>query len=239
SAYRLVWLPYHLMLTEEQAGICLDYVNRGGILVSEPCLGFRAPNTWVRTGNIPACRMDRVFGAREIHRTKEKQERLISFPDWSLSEVRFRRYTVELEVLDGNPVGVFGNSNMPFAVEKIHGKGRTLLLGGFVGLSSPGAMKKFLITLLEKEGLAVSNVFLVFDENNELLKENNYNVRWRRHITSDGRALLFIFNYDTKPRTLRWACPPIGACTDIITQTKIVDGALTLNPKQTMCIVLH
>lgn len=239
SAYRLVWLPYHLMLTEEQARICLDYVNSGGILVSEPCLGFRAPNTWVRTGNIPAYGMDQIFGAREIYRTIEKQERLISFPDWSLSEVRFRRYTVELEVIDGNPVGVFSNSNMPFAVEKIHDKGRTLLLGGFVGLSSPGAMKKFLPTLLEKEGLVISNIFLVFDENDELLKESNYNVRWRRHITSDGRELLFIFNYDTKPRVLRWASPVIGTYIDIITQTKIVDGALTLNPKQTMCIVLN
>jgi hypothetical protein len=227
------------MLTEEQAKICLDYVNSGGILVSEPCLGFRAPNTWVRTGNIPAYRMDQIFGAKEIYRTIEKQERLISFPDWSLSEVRFRRYTVELEVIDGNPVGIFSNSNMPFAVEKIHDKGRTLLLGGFVGLSSPGAMKKYLITLLEKEGLVLSNVFLVFDENNELIEEYNHNVRWRRHITSDGRELLFIFNYDTKPRVLRWASPPIGTCTDIITQAKIVDGALTLNPKQTMCIVLN
>ena len=87
--------------------------------------------------------------------------------------------------------------------------------------------------------MVISNIFLVFDENDELLKESNYNVRWRRHITSDGRELLFIFNYDTKPRVLRWASPVIGTYIDIITQTKIVDGALTLNPKQTMCIVLN
>lgn len=129
--YPLVYLPYPIHLKEATARKLADYVEKGGILVSEGLPAYFGERGRVGTRQ-PNYGLDRLFGARESY---------VEFtPDLldSLSlEVQGKRvsgryFLQEYEPAGGKVVGRYSNGQ-PAALEHSVGKGRTLLVGTFPG----------------------------------------------------------------------------------------------------------
>lgn len=62
--YPFIYLPSPLVISREEAEVLKGYVDAGGTLISENCLGFREENTWVRAHSFPYGLGD-VFGIDE------------------------------------------------------------------------------------------------------------------------------------------------------------------------------
>lgn len=64
NLYPFVYLSAPFIINEKDAGILKKYVEAGGILITENCLGFRDDNTWMRSASFPYG-LDEIFGITE------------------------------------------------------------------------------------------------------------------------------------------------------------------------------
>lgn len=138
--YRVLYLPYPIMLTAEHARRIADWVGAGGTLISEGCPGYFGDRGWVGTRQ-PNHGLDEVFGAVE--------ESVLFTPDL-LTElelevagdrIRGGVFRQSYRVTDGTACGWYDDGSVA-AVDHRHGSGRTRLVGTFPGaghLRSPGA----------------------------------------------------------------------------------------------------
>jgi beta-galactosidase len=129
--YKLIYLPYPVMLKKETVAKLRAFVEQGGTLVSEGLPGYFGDHGHVGTVQ-PNYGLDEVFGARESH---------VEFmPDIS-DELKFqlkgatiygRYFRQEYELRGGTQVGNFSDGTIA-AVENKFGQGRVLLMGSFPG----------------------------------------------------------------------------------------------------------
>lgn len=129
--YKIIYLPYPVMLTDETAGKLRNYVEKGGTLVSEGLPGYFGNHG--HAGTIqPGYGLDELFGARESH---------VEFmPDLSNNlqlqvkntKIYGRYFRQEYRLHGGTAAGQYENGTIA-AVEHQFGQGRTLLMGSFPG----------------------------------------------------------------------------------------------------------
>lgn len=130
--YRIVYLPYPVMLKKDTVAKLRAYVDGGGTLISEglPAYfgdGGRAGATQPNYG------LDQLFGAKEsyVEFTPDLLEKLSL--EVNGHQIHGRYFLQEFEATGGgNAVGHYQNGHIA-AVEHQHGKGRTLLIGTFPG----------------------------------------------------------------------------------------------------------
>lgn len=125
--YDCLYFPYPIMLTSAQARIIADWVEKGGKLISEGCIGYFGDRGKVGTTQ-PHNGLDKVFGV--------KQDEVEFMPDIG-DRIRLH--------MDGNPIagggflqsytlqggkrrGQYDDGRMA-VVEHSYGKGQTLLVG--------------------------------------------------------------------------------------------------------------
>lgn len=129
--YRLIYLPFPLMLTADTAKKLRSYVEKGGTLICEGLPGYFGDHGHV--GEVqPNLALDEVFGARQSY---------VEFvPDIEGDlklEVRgttvFGGYFRQNYALHGGRVAGTYEDGTIAAVEHTFGQGRTLLMGSFPG----------------------------------------------------------------------------------------------------------
>jgi beta-galactosidase len=127
--YKLVIVPYPILLPERLAGMLEQYVRQGGHLFVEARPGWNDERGYAQP-IIPGFQWHKLLGVRERSITPRGE-----FPlRWG--NVTFAGATFEerFEVLDqsARPLAFFDDGS-PAAYERKHGKGSAILLGAFAG----------------------------------------------------------------------------------------------------------
>ena len=131
AKYKIVYLPYPLMLKHATVERLKKYVEDGGTLVSEGLPAYFGDQG--RAGPAqPNYGLDRVFGAREryVEFTPDLLDNLML--EVQGRTIYGRYFLQEYEVDGGQAAGRYPNGHVA-AVENRVGKGRTLLIGSFPG----------------------------------------------------------------------------------------------------------
>jgi beta-galactosidase len=136
AAYRLVVLPYPLMMPAAAAAELREYVRGGGALVAEARAGWNDERGHA-ADTIPGLGLAEVMGAREIDvQTVDKGKAALvaeeGLPGLAKGDVLPGRwYEESLEPAPGARVVARFASGAPAAVASTFGKGKTLMLGSY------------------------------------------------------------------------------------------------------------
>jgi len=127
--YKLVIVPYPLMLTSEEAKALKEYVSDGGHLFVEARPGWVDERGHAQP-KIPGFGWDEMLGVREKQVIPEKACDV----KWGAAQFKATRFEeqFELENKTARPVAFLTNG-MPIAWENRHNKGSAIVLGSFAG----------------------------------------------------------------------------------------------------------
>jgi beta-galactosidase len=131
SEYKIVYLPYPLMLSKKTVAKLGAYVEQGGTLISEGLPAYFGDHG--RAGEKqPNYDLDELFGAREryVEFTPDLLEKLLLTVNGH--RINGRYFLQEYEPAGGRTVGHYLNGHAA-AIENQRGRGRTLLVGTFPG----------------------------------------------------------------------------------------------------------
>lgn len=195
AQYKLVILPYPLMLPENSAAHIKQYVQEGGALVAEARLGWNNERGFA-SERIPGMGLWEVMGCRETDiQTGDKGRTMLR---WSGSGIpgmkvgdqlpaRWYEETLEPMSAEAKVVAQFANGS-PAAILSKYGKGKTLMLGSYVSAAyqtTPSAeTARFYAGLLEWAAVEPR------------VEANDVEVRF---LESGAETLLFAFNHARKP----------------------------------------
>jgi beta-galactosidase len=129
--YKIVYLPYPVMLKKETVTRLRQYVERGGTLISEGLPAYFGDHG--RAGERqPNYGLDELLGAREsyVEFTPDLLDNLIL--EVNGHRIYGRYFLQEYELAGGRAAGHYANGHVA-AVENRRGAGRTLLIGTFPG----------------------------------------------------------------------------------------------------------
>ncbi len=192
--YKILFVPYAVMLSKDVAEGIKRYVQNGGTAVADARLAWNDERGF-SSEVIPGFDLSQVFGAREkIIRPVERPEILVE-PDSGLPGLEEREkvlgeaFEEDLEPLaNARVLARFANGE-PAIVEHSYGKGKTMLAGSFLALAyqrhHEAATKRFLLALARSAGVT-SEV--------EVSGTGTTEVEIRR-LVSDRGQILFAFNH--------------------------------------------
>jgi beta-galactosidase len=153
--YKIVYLPYPVMLQSDTARELREYVEQGGTLVSEGLPAYFGDHGRVAQVQ-PNYGLDQLFGASEsyVEFTPDLLDKLSL--EVQGHNIYGRYFLQEYAAKGGKPAGHYANGHVA-AVENHAGSGRTLLVGTFPGGGyylhhSPDA-KAFFAGLLKMAGV--------------------------------------------------------------------------------------
>jgi beta-galactosidase len=185
--YKLVILPYPVMLPEAAAAPLKEYVRDGGALVAEARMGW-SNESGQASDRIPGMGLWEVMGCRET--AVQTGERGRTTIEWLANGDRIpaRWYEETLEPVSEHAkvVAKFADGRAA-AVESAFGKGRTLTIGSYVSAayeSTPSReTERFYAGLLDWAGVELP--VTVSDGKIEV-----------RMLKSGAHQLLFVFNHE-------------------------------------------
>jgi beta-galactosidase len=211
--YRVVYLPYPVMLKTESAKKLIEYVREGGTLISEGLPGYFGDHGKVGTVQ-PNSGLDELFGAKESY-----VEFTPDILDGLTLKVRgaeiYGRYFLQAYVPSGGTVaGTYGDGRVA-AVEHSFEKGRTLLIGTFPGagyfLHHSAAQKAFFAGLLDWARVAPQ------------LHSDAPGTQARLHHTGAGGSYLYVVNPERASRRIEVTLPTAySAAEDVWGGKKVV-----------------
>jgi beta-galactosidase len=189
--YKMIYLPYPLMLPEASVAELRAYVQAGGRLVAEARPGWN--NEHGKASEIvPGLGLHELFGAREaaIETAAQGKTRVVFEPKLT---VPARWFKETLEPLGDAKVTARYEDGAAAAVESRFGKGATLLVGSYVSAAyqttpTPEAVEWF-GRLLAWAGITPP-----------MAAEGNVEARW---LETGEERLLFVFNHEAAPATAR------------------------------------
>ena len=198
KAYKVLFLPYAVMISQQVAEGIKRYVEQGGTAVAGARLAWNNARGFA-SDVIPGFGLAEVFGAREkIIRPVEVARLLVtaspSLPGMKSGEaVRGDSFEEELEPLEGAKVLARFANGQPAMVEKSVGKGKAILAGTFLALSyereHDPSTGRLLRSLAQAAGVK-AEVTVSGEGTNEVEV---------RRLVSSGEQLVFIFNHAQKP----------------------------------------
>jgi beta-galactosidase len=230
NQYKLVFLPYPLMIPENSAVVLKEYVKNGGTLVSEARLGWNNERG-VAADRIPGLGLSEVMGCRESSvQTGEKGRtsirwtggQLAGFSPGSVLPARWYEETLEPLVEQAQVVAEFENGGAA-AIASTYGRGKTLMLGSFVSgayqtTPTPEA-ERFFAGLLQWAGVEFP------------VEVSGAKVEVQT-LSSGNETLLFVFNHEKQPGDSVIALNLAGRVHDLITgrttQAKAEGGKLRI-----------
>jgi len=164
SRYKLIYVPFPLMIPEKSARQLAEFVRAGGALVAEARLGWNNEHGGA-SEIIPGLGLHQVMGCREaaVQTVAGLRTELL----WDSAELAGlkpgeklpgRLYEEVLEPLSGQArVVARWADGSPAAVASSFGQGKTLMLGSYLGVAFEGqkdpALQRFFTGLLEWAGL--------------------------------------------------------------------------------------
>lgn len=158
--YKLVYLPYPVMLKQTTAERLKEYVRGGGTLICEGLPGYFGDRGHVGTVQ-PNFGLDTLFGAREKYVEFDPDLSDQMTFEVNGSKIYGRYFRQDYDLQGGKAAGQYSNGNTA-AVENSFGQGRTLLIGSFPAagyyLHHGAATKELFASFLKTAGLTPSVV---------------------------------------------------------------------------------
>jgi len=161
--YKIVFLPYPVMLAKDVAAGIRRYVENGGTVVAEARLAWNDARG-IASDIIPGAGLDEVFGAREhLIRPADHPELEINplpgLPGMAAREkVAAAGFEEELTPAESAQVLARFADGQPGVVENSFGKGKAVLVGSFLALAYERepevSTKRLVLALAEQAGVA-------------------------------------------------------------------------------------
>lgn len=127
--FKLVVVPYPILLTRQMADALADYVREGGHLFVEARAGWQDERGHAEPV-LPGFGWDRLFGVRESEVRPVKQVKV----KWGDREFAGAGFAERFEKVDaGTRVVATFDDGAPAAFERAAGRGRAIVLGTFAG----------------------------------------------------------------------------------------------------------
>ena len=194
SQYKILFMPYAVMLSKNVAEGVKRYVRGGGTAVSEARLAWNDERGF-SSEVIPGFGLAEVFGAREkVIRPVERPEILLEatagLPGLAAGEkVLGETYEEDLEPLGDARVLARFTNHEPAVVEQSFGKGKGILMGSFLALACQRhpeeSARKLLVALARSAGVQPEV---------RVSGEGTAEVEVRR-LVNDQFQILFAFNH--------------------------------------------
>src|SRR5581483_7955835 len=195
--YKMIYLPYPVMLKEETVEKLRKYVQQGGFLISEGLPGYFGDHGHVGAVQ-PNYGLDEVFGAREsyVEFMPDISDKLTFQLKGSTLYGRYFRQGYQLN--GGTESGQYPDGLIA-VVEHKYGQGRTLLMGTFPGagyfLHHETATRDSFADLLKAAGIT------------QAVSVNDASVQARLHNGAGG-AHLWVTNPTRQDRTVKIRLSP-------------------------------
>jgi beta-galactosidase GanA len=161
--YKIVFLPYPVMLAQDVAEGIRRYVENGGTVVAEARLAWNDARG-IASDVIPGAGLDQVFGAREHLIRPADQPAMEIAPLPGLPGMAAREkitgagFEEELTPLQSAQVLARFSDGQPAIVENSFGKGKAVLVGSFVALTyerqQEASAKNLFVALARQAGVA-------------------------------------------------------------------------------------
>jgi len=127
--YKLVIVPYPLMMTSDEARLLRQYVAYGGHMFVEARPGW-VDDRGHAEPKIPGFGWDQMLGVRETELIPEKELTI----NWGSQEFKSMTFLERLDPQNGSAKPVaYSADGTPVAFENNFGKGSTIVIGSFVG----------------------------------------------------------------------------------------------------------
>jgi len=218
--YKLVIVPYPLMLTDEEARLLKEYVSAGGHLFVEARPGWVDERGFAQP-RVPGFGWDEMLGVRERQLIPEKEFEVT----WGTERFKGMTFQEHFEVksLTARPVASMADGT-PIAYENEYQKGKTIIFGSFAGQENyrhPVTMHPLAELLSKWAGL--TNPKLCAPALLEL----------RQMYAPNGR-LVFFFNHSQKMATVEFARPlekPAASIREITTAQNLPATGTSLSLK--------
>ncbi len=196
--YKLVIVPYPIVLTEKVAALLEQYVREGGHLFVEARPGWVDERGHAQPV-LPGFSWHRMFGVREKSLTPRAEFRV----RWGDAEFAAATFEERFEALsDSGPpeeaarAVAFFEDGDPAAFERGHGKGRAIVLGAFAGQineTKPAARHPLGEILARWAGLTQP----------ELSASAPVEVQ---ELRAPAGRLVFVFNHGSQPAHVEYTC---------------------------------
>ncbi len=220
SPYKLVIVPYPLMLTHEEALILKQYVSLGGHLFVEARPGW-VDDRGHAQARIPGFGWDEMLGVKEREIIPEKEFQV----KWGNEEFQSITFLEHFETTNSQAQAIaYGSDGIPVAYENHFGKGSTIVFGSFAGQENyraPRDMHPLADILAKWAHLSAPK-----------LQVSSF-VELRQMRAPDGR-LVFFFNHSEKPVQVeftRMLDKPAAAVHEIVTGRSEQPEGMTLSLK--------
>ncbi len=196
--YKILFLPYPVMLSQDVANGVKQYVQGGGTAVAEARLAWNDARGFA-SNVIPGAGLAQVFGAREnIIRPAEKVQLeteaspvLANLP--THTTIPGEAFEEQLEPLPGGNVLARFADGSPAMVEKADGEGKAVLIGSFLALAYHNqhdpAVKRLFLALAQGAGVAPEV---------EVSGPGTAEVEMRR-LFGQGQQTILVFNHASAP----------------------------------------
>jgi beta-galactosidase len=196
--YKLIYLPYPLMIPEAAAAALTEYVRAGGALVVEARAGWNNERGWA-SDTIPGLGLHRALSCRETAAQTVPHPELL----WVSDRIpglkpgdrlpgRLFEETLEPVLPNGRLVARFA-SGAPAAVMGSFGRGRTLTIGSYVSAAydsgHDATLQRFFAGLLDWAGVARPAAVSGGEAEVRLLE-------------AGADRLVFVFNHQPQPADL-------------------------------------
>ena len=208
--YKVLFLPFPVMLGGDVAGGVERFVKAGGTAVAEARLAWNNELGQASTV-IPGHGLTEVFGAREkeivpVEKAQlivNSQSKLPSLSGMAAGEhVTAEGFEEALDPLPGATVLARFTDGQPAVVENSAGKGRAIMIGSFVALSYQRdhveSTKRFLLALAQQAGVKRGAKVEEGSRQKAVGSQDALSAASQvevRRLVGDGYQLVFIFNH--------------------------------------------
>jgi beta-galactosidase len=217
AQYRIVFLPFPVMLSRDVSDALVRYIENDGTVVSEARLAWNDERGY-SSDVVPGFNLSQVFGAREtvirpVDTAKLEVASSPALPGFSAEAVSGEAFEEELQPLGNAQVLAHYADGAPAIVANQHGKGRAILIGSFLAVAyqrhQDAAIQRLFLSLARAAG--VSTDVNVTAPNASLIEV--------RRLVSPSTQFVFAFNNGEKPADTTIALAGIAAhdATDLTT----------------------
>jgi beta-galactosidase len=194
--YKIIFLPYPVMLSRRVADEIKQYVSEGGTVVAEARLAWNDARGY-SSPVVPGFGLDEVFGAYEasIHPSAEPRIELVANAPGAQpgKPIQGAAFEEDLHALPGASVLAHFAGGQPAIVQNTFGRGKTILVGSFLGLAyqrkQDSTTGDFLVSLAQAAGVAPQV---------SVKGEGASQVEVRR-LTDAQEQYVFVFNHADSP----------------------------------------
>jgi beta-galactosidase len=193
SQYKILFVPFPVMLSRNVADGIRRYVQSGGVAVAEARLAWNDERGFA-SAIIPGAGLDKVFGARESVIKPADQPKITSDASQNLPgliapiTVPGAAFEEDLQPYSGSRVLGRFEDGQPAVVENTFGKGKAILIGSFIALGyeehPDSAGQQFLVSLAKLAG--VSTPVTVSGASGSVLQV--------RRLVGKDEQIVFMFN---------------------------------------------